>query len=177
MLAVAFFAVLYVVVSVLLSSDKDARVMPTQLVDLSTIKQGEHRIILWDGRPVIVYRRSLEDTQFLEVAHAEHRAVLNDPDSKRSRQPTWALNAFRSKQPEWFISIGVGTDFSCPIGFSEASNERVQQQPWRGGFTDDCRGSKYDLAGRVYKGQYATKNLIVPNYTIRGTTLVLGGSD
>lgn len=171
MLAVVFFAVLYVILSVILSSDDSTRVMPTQSVSIVNMAPGDTKSVLWDGRPVIIYRRTTADIAALQLLDDR----LLDADSKRSRQPDWALNEFRSRAPDWFVSIGVGTDFSCPLRFEPASDKPFKGQPWVGGFRDECRGSRYDLSGRVYKGQYADENLIVPDYIIRADHILLGG--
>ena len=171
MLAVASLVTTYVVLSMILSSDPDSRVTPTKAVDISRLQAGESRIVLWEGTPVIIYHRTNAQLEALTVA--DRRLV--DAESDYSRQPDWAKNAHRSRVPEYFISIAVGTDFSCPIGVLPASDEPFMQRPWDGGFVDECRGGRYDFAGRVYSGQYADENLIVPEYRISDGVLVLGG--
>jgi len=171
MLAVAFFAVLYVVLSVVLSTDPDSRVIPTQNVNIGDMQAGDMRIVLWEGRPVLVYRRTDQQQQLLQSSNPR----LLDERSQGSRQPPWAENPLRSRESAFFISIAVGTDFSCPIKLLPASTEDFKSQPWPGGFVDECRGARYDFAGRVFSGQYADENLIVPAYRIDGDVLVLGG--
>lgn len=171
MLLVALITVLYVALSVLLSSDKSTRVMPTQIVDIAGQRAGVAQMLLWDGRPVMIYRRTQEEIAALMVADPR----LLDAESGQSRQPSWAKNDHRSREPEWFVSIGVGTDFSCPVKYLAASPDLFMDKPWQGGFVDDCRGSRYDGAGRVYRGQYADENLIIPDYVRKADVLILGG--
>jgi ubiquinol-cytochrome c reductase iron-sulfur subunit len=45
---------------------------------------------------------------------------------------------------------------------------------WPGGFYCPCHGSKFDLAGRVFKGSPAPLNLVVPPYTMADGKLVVG---
>jgi ubiquinol-cytochrome c reductase iron-sulfur subunit len=46
---------------------------------------------------------------------------------------------------------------------------------WAGGFLCPCHGSKFDLAGRVYKGSPAPINLEVPPYDyLSDTKLIIG---
>jgi len=45
---------------------------------------------------------------------------------------------------------------------------------WVGGFYCPCHGSKFDLAGRVFRGAPAPTNLVVPPYTLSETKLVIG---
>jgi len=162
---------MYVVLSMVFSSNPESRVMPTKVVDIGGMRAGEVRIVLWEGRPVLIYHRTDQQVQALKATDER----LLDASSKDSRQPMWAKNDQRSSMPEYFISIGVGTDFSCPIDLLPASNEPFMEQPWAGGFVDECRGARYDFAGRVYLGQYADENLIVPEYRIKDKVLVLGG--
>jgi len=171
MLVLGVIGILYVVLSMVFSGDPNSRVMPTKVVDIRSLGVGEARIELWEGRPVLIYRRTPEQVRGLLAQDSR----LLDAESNQSRQPTWAKNAHRSRQPDYFISIGVGTDFSCPIGLLPASTEPFMDQPWAGGFADECRGARYDFAGRVYSGQFADENLIVPDYRIDDGVLVLGG--
>lgn len=172
MLLVALCTVVYVVLSVVLSSDTSTRVMPTQIVNIAGLRPGQAQRVLWDGRPVIIYRRTAAD--ILHLNNDDSRLI--DAESNQSRQPAWAKNAHRSREPEWFVSIGVGTDFSCPVQHLEATEDEFLEEPWRGGFVDDCRSSRYDLAGRVYRGQYADENLIIPEYIRKADVIILGGS-
>jgi len=171
MLVLGFVGIMYVVLSMFFSSDPDSQVIPTKVVDIGGLRAGEVRIVLWEGRPVLIYHRTRAQVQALQ---AEDTRLL-DATSEKSRQPEWAKNEQRSSEPEYFISIGVGTDFSCPIGLLPASTTLFMAQPWAGGFVDECRGARYDFAGRVYSGQYADENLIVPGYRIRDDKLILGG--
>ena len=48
---------------------------------------------------------------------------------------------------------------------------------WPGGFFCPCHGSKFDLAGRVFKGAPAPTNLEVPPHTYLSDTRLLIGED
>ena len=48
---------------------------------------------------------------------------------------------------------------------------------WLGGFFCPCHQSKYDLAGRVYKGMPAPTNLVIPPYKFLSDTRVVIGED
>lgn len=127
----------------------------------------------WNGRPVMILRRTAGQLATLDALETE----LQDPASKRSRQPDYARNQHRSRQPEWFVAIASGTDLSCAIVWLEAEDVPFRGQPWQGGFADSCRGARYDLAGRVFSGQHAKKNLSVPQYSQPETgIIVLGGT-
>jgi len=120
-----------------------------------------------------VLRRSEEQLASLDVLLDE----LQDPDSRRSKQPEFAMTNIRSREPEWFVAIAAGTDLNCSIDWLVASDELFRGKPWPGGFVDSCRGSRYDAAGRVYSRQQASRNLSVPPYTLpEPGVLVLGGT-
>ena len=48
---------------------------------------------------------------------------------------------------------------------------------WAGGFFCACHGSKFDLAGRVYRGVPAPTNLSVPPHRYVAENVLLIGSD
>ncbi len=50
-------------------------------------------------------------------------------------------------------------------------------EDWVGGFFCPCHGSKFDLAGRVYKGVPAPTNLQVPPYKFLTDAKILIGED
>jgi len=74
-----------------------------------------------------------------------------------------ANNALRSNQPEWFIAIALGTGYGCPI---EVKGDLI---------VETCQGSRFDLAGRVFSGDYADKNLAVPRYSLSDDGFLLLG--
>jgi ubiquinol-cytochrome c reductase iron-sulfur subunit len=65
-------------------------------------------------------------------------------------------------------SSGICTHLGCSPLF-EPEEGKIQGAPvtnWQGGFYCPCHGSKFDLAGRVYKGVPAPKNLEVPPHQL-----------
>jgi len=175
MIAVAFMAVVFVFFSVFLSDDGEEGTLQGERFVIGDMTPGETRTLTWDGRPVLIHRRTAEQIAVLEQTDAMQRSQLRDPDSERSEQPDDMMGPLRSQSPDWFIAIGLGTDYGCPLGWLAADQEPFAGLPWPGGFIDSCRESRYDLAGRVYARQYADRNLIVPDYTLVGDTVILGG--
>lgn len=170
MMYVGFAAVVYVVISALTSGDGEVPNVPSMRVDLATIEAGEVEFVSWEGRPVLVYRRTDADV----VALRSGDARIKDPDSSGSQQPEFAKNWMRSQTADYFVSIALGTGQGCTVELVPASDEIFQGKPWQGGFMDSCGKDRFDFAGRVYEKQYAGKNLPVPQYAIDGVTLVLG---
>ena len=184
MLATAFLAVVFVFLSAFLSGDKPGDPTPGMRVAVGDLAPGATRTLIWEGRPIIVQRRTPATIASLQAEDAARDAGLKDPSSDRSEQPDAAAGRLRSVEPEWFVAIALGTDYGCPIRLVEATQESVDRPgsdsavPTSGPvamFTDDCRGSRYDAAGRVFDGDYADRNLVVPAHRFDGEALVLGG--
>ena len=75
------------------------------------------------------------------------------------------------------VLVGICTHLGCsPVQkSSEAKGEMGAD--WAGGFLCPCHGSKFDLAGRVYKGAPAPVNLEVPPHTYLSDGAILIGED
>ena len=59
--------------------------------------------------------------------------------------------------------------------FASCLHGGADEENWKGGFFCPCHKSKFDMAGRVYKGVPAPTNLKIPPYSfIDDTTLVIG---
>lgn len=172
MFSILILAMLWIGFSFVGSNEGLNRVVVSKTVDLANFRLGETDTIEWEGRPVLVIRRSAE---MIEQLRSSDGSRLRDPRSNDSKQPKWAETEFRSRVPEWFVAIASGTDFGCPVEFLPRSAEKFKDQQWRGGFKDTCRGSRYDLSGRVYRSQSAESNLEIPSYRIKKDILHLGG--
>ncbi len=140
-------------------------------VDLSKLAPGELSIIEWRGKPVWVIRRTKEMLDSLKAAEAR----LTDPASKSSEQPKYAQNEYRSAKPELMVMEGVCTHLGCSPQLKSADAKAEMGSDWAGGFYCPCHGSKFDYAGRVFRGAPAPTNLKVPPYTfVSDGTLVIG---
>ncbi|MBS0194590.1 MAG: ubiquinol-cytochrome c reductase iron-sulfur subunit [Proteobacteria bacterium] len=132
-------------------------------VDISKLdnEPGMFMRVKWRGQPVFVYKRTPEELAILPTLDA----LLVDPKSDEASQtPAFARNEARAIKPAIGVLVGICTHLGCvPIHKPE-----VQPQPfdpnWKGGFFCPCHGSRYDLAGRVFKNVPAPKNLEVPDY-------------
>jgi ubiquinol-cytochrome c reductase iron-sulfur subunit len=140
-------------------------------VPIGSIQSGEMIRVLWRGRLVFVLRRNDEMLSRLD----ENTDKLRDPNSEViEQQPDYAANSTRSVRPEYLIVEGSCTHLGC------APLEDFDVRPaegWGGGFFCPCHGSKFDLAGRVYKGVPAPTNLRVPPHRFVSDDLILIGQD
>ena len=158
------------VASMLPSKTAEAAGAPVE-VDISDMKPGDQRTVEWRGRPVWIVRRSQEmlDTLF----RIEDK--LRDPNSRVDQQPKYAENRYRSIKPEFLVLVGICTHLGCVPTYRPDTGGISDE--WEGGFFCSCHGSKFDLAGRVFKGVPAPINLEVPPYTFVRENILLIGTD
>ena len=148
-----------------------ARGAPVE-ADTSRVGPAELATFEWRGKPVWVLRRPEDMLKRLEAASDQ----LADPDSKvSSQQPRYALNLTRSRRPELFVAVGLCTHLGCVPSYRPEAGSL--QPGWPGGFYCPCHGSKFDLAGRVYRGSPAPTNLVVPPHSFPAGNLIVIGED
>jgi ubiquinol-cytochrome c reductase iron-sulfur subunit len=140
-------------------------------VDVSKIELGSMLRVEWRGQPVFIVRRTAESIENI----AKGASLIADAASDQSDQPEYAKNELRSREPEMLVVKGVCTHLGCAPQYLPSVNAAEVTQPWYGGFFCPCHGSKFDLAGRVFRGVPAQKNLAVPPYQFLGSgTLIIG---
>ncbi len=139
--------------------------------EIAGMQPGELRVLEWRGKPVWVLRRTDEMLASLKTVTDQ----LQDPDSEASTQPDYAKNEYRSAKPEFMIMEGVCTHLGCSPQLKTADAKAEMGADWPGGFYCPCHGSKFDYAGRVFKGAPAPTNLVVPPYSFTSeVALVIG---
>lgn len=143
-------------------------------INISKLGEGEMLREEWRGKPIWIVRRTKKMLATLDT----DRSHLRDPDSKVvSQQPEYAHNEHRSIKPEYLVLVGICTHLGCsPVYRPDVAPEDLGSS-WPGGFFCPCHGSRFDLAGRVYKNVPAIKNLEVPPYRFASAdTIVVGES-
>jgi ubiquinol-cytochrome c reductase iron-sulfur subunit len=141
--------------------------------DISRLEPGAMLRVKWRGKPVWVVYRTEKMLELLPLLEPE----LADPDSSASDQPPYCANKLRSIKPQYFVAIGICTHLGCaPTYRPEVAPEDLGAE-WKGGFFCPCHGSRFDLAGRVYKGVPAPTNLVIPKHTFVSDTTILVGED
>jgi len=141
-------------------------------VDVGSLRLGELRTVEWRGKPMFVLRRTPEMIDAL----ARHDTLLADPQSRRSEQPKAARNDLRSIRPELAVIEAVCTHLGCVPTFRPTPGSPDIGAQWPGGFYCPCHGSKFDLAGRVFKNVPAPTNLSVPPHRYVSETALLIGA-
>jgi ubiquinol-cytochrome c reductase iron-sulfur subunit len=139
-------------------------------VDLATVAPGALTTVEWRGRPVWVLHR----TPAMLATLGNHDAELVDPRSNDDQQPFYAHNATRSVRPEFLVATAVCTHLGCIPSFRPDLAPADLGPGWPGGFYCPCHGSRFDLAGRVFKNVPAPRNLEVPPYSFEGDRLIVG---
>ena len=143
-------------------------------VDLTKLEPGMLITTAWRGKPVWILHRTDEMLGKL----GETADLVSDPDSKLPMQPDYAKNIERSIKPQYLVLVGICTHLGCsPTQKLEAGEASGLGADWSGGFFCPCHGSKFDLAGRVYKGVPAPANLEVPPHQFLSDSRLLIGDD
>jgi ubiquinol-cytochrome c reductase iron-sulfur subunit len=142
--------------------------------DISKLEEGAMMTVEWRGKPVWLLKRNQKMLDDLPTLKDQ----LLDPNSEMaSQQPKYAQNANRSIKPEVLVLVGICTHLGCSPTFRPDVAPADLGPTWKGGFFCPCHGSRFDLAGRVYKGVPAPKNLEVPSYRFLSDSRLLIGVD
>lgn len=143
--------------------------------DISKLEPGAVLKVNWRGQAIFVVRRTPE--MLATLTAPEVLGSLRDPQSEESEQPDYTKNDARSLKPEYLVLVGVCTHLGC------APLDRFQPQDaelgadWPGGFYCPCHGSRFDMAGRVFKDVPAPTNLRIPPYRFVTESVIQIGVD
>ena len=139
---------------------------------IGTLKPAELQTVEWRGRPVWILKRTPEMLERLPASEP----LLSDPRSAvSSQQPDYARNATRSIDSEVLVTVALCTHLGCiPSYYPQPDSV---QPGWPGGFYCPCHGSKFDLAGRVYRGSPAPTNLEIPPHRYLSPEVLLIGDE
>lgn len=129
----------------------DVLALSSTEVDVSDVAVGETKRVMWQGKPIFIKRRTVE-----EIAEAREDDGATMPD-----QQTDAERIKKGKE-EWLVVVGVCTHLGCI-----PSGDSGDYEAW----FCPCHGSHYDTSGRIRKGP-APKNLAVPPYEFLSDTKI-----
>jgi ubiquinol-cytochrome c reductase iron-sulfur subunit len=142
-------------------------------VPVGSLEPGEMIRTIWRGKLIYVVRRPKNLLELLPKAVP----FLRDPESKNvdpEDQPEYVDNPYRSLRPEFLVVEGSCTHLGC----APLPEFHVGPAPnWFGGFFCPCHGSKFDMAGRVYKGVPAPTNLRIPPYRFIQDDVIMIGAE
>ena len=140
-------------------------------VNIGKLEPGAMVTVEWQGKPVWVLRRTASNIENLR--QSPHRALLRDPDSEINQQSDYAKNEFRSIKEKIFVAVGICTHLGCVPNYEPKGMEGVDHAL----FFCPCHGSKFDLAGRVFKSVPAPPNLIIPPHQYLDNDVLEIGTD
>jgi ubiquinol-cytochrome c reductase iron-sulfur subunit len=142
-------------------------------INIGKLEPGQQMVAQWRGQPVFVLRRGEEILTDLDKVTAQ----LADPQSKDSAQPDYVDPRLRSIKPDILLVVGICTHLGCSPTFRPQIAPLDLGADWVGGYYCPCHGSRYDLAGRVYKAQPAPLNLPVPPHAYESGDIIVIGID
>lgn len=142
--------------------------------DFSKLQPGQMMRVAWRGKPVWIVRRTEKNLKDLPTLDDN----LRDPHSLiKSQQPSYSDNEVRSIKPEYLILVGICTHLGCSPTYRPDLAPADLGAKWVGGFFCPCHGSRFDLAGRVFKNVPAPTNLVVPPHMYLADTRIIIGVD
>jgi len=142
-------------------------------VNIDGLEPGQLMKVQWRGQTIGILRRSPQTLELLPSLGDR----LRDPASQESDQPAFAQNEGRALKEEYLVVNMHCTHLGCVPQVVPTVGAEPFDDDWKGGFFCPCHKSKFDMAGRVYKGVPAPTNLRIPPYSfIDDTTLLIGVS-
>lgn len=129
-------------------------------VDISKVEAGQLISVEWRGKVCWVLNR----TPAMLATLPKLNPALADPNSTVPQQPANCKNEHRSIKDAVWVAIGICTHLGCSPTFRPEPAPADLGADWLGGFFCPCHQSKFDLAGRVYRGMPAPTNLVIPPY-------------
>ena len=142
-------------------------------VDISKLEPGQKIDVEWRGKVVWLVNRTKPMLESL----AKLDAKLADPKSDVPHQPEYCRNEHRSIKDAMWVAVGICTHLGCSPTYRPEVAPADLGPDWLGGFFCPCHQSKFDLAGRVYKGVPAPTNLVIPPYKYLSETRIVIGED
>ena len=142
-------------------------------VDIAKLEPGQKIDVEWRGKVVWLINRTPDMLASLPKVEPQ----LADPNSEVPQQPPYAKNPTRSIKPAIFVSVGICTHLGCSPTYRRDVAPADLGPDWLGGFFCPCHQSKFDLAGRIYKGMPAPTNLVVPPHRDVSDTRIAIGED
>jgi ubiquinol-cytochrome c reductase iron-sulfur subunit len=142
-------------------------------IDISKVEPGQKINVEWRGKVCWIVNRTPE--MLAGLPKMDDRVA--DPHSEVPQQPKYAKNEHRSIKANIWVAVGICTHLGCSPTFRPELAPADLGPEWLGGFFCPCHQSKFDLAGRVFKGVPAPTNLVIPPHRYASDTLVVIGED
>ena len=143
-------------------------------VFIGNLEPGQMARVQWRGQTIGIMRR----TERMLAQLPDLNPRLRDPESAvADQQPAYARNVHRSIRPEILVLNVHCTHLGCVPQVIPEVGPQPFDSDWRGGFFCPCHRSTFDLAGRVFSGVPAVRNLLVPPHSFIDDDHVIIGVD
>jgi ubiquinol-cytochrome c reductase iron-sulfur subunit len=142
-------------------------------VDVGKLEPGQKIDVEWRGKVVWLVNRTPSMLDSLPKLDPK----LADPASNSSLQPADCKNEHRSIKDAMWVAIGICTHLGCSPTYRPEVGPADLGPEWLGGFFCPCHQSKFDLAGRVFKGVPAPTNLTIPPHKYLSDARIRIGED
>ncbi|MBO0613705.1 MAG: ubiquinol-cytochrome c reductase iron-sulfur subunit [Pseudomonadota bacterium] len=145
-------------------------------VPVGKVEPGQQIRVIWRGKPVWIVNR----TEEMLAGLPSNDGNLKDPNSDDiKQQPEYAKNPARTREgkEKYLVLVGICTHLGCSPTYRPELSPADLGADWKGGWYCPCHGSRFDLAGRVFKNVPAGANLQVPPYYFKDDNTVLIGED
>jgi ubiquinol-cytochrome c reductase iron-sulfur subunit len=140
-----------------MSPTKDIIAAGLMDVDISGMKEGEFRVLMWRKQPVFILKRTKE---MIDRTNSMDVASLRDP----------AIPTERVKRPDLLVCIGICTHLGCIPSWQPEKIPGLDQP----GFYCPCHGGKYDTLGRRLDGPPPENLHLVPYAFAENNLLRIG---
>jgi ubiquinol-cytochrome c reductase iron-sulfur subunit len=142
-------------------------------IDISKLEAGQKIDVEWRGKVCWILSRTPQMLATLPKLDGR----VADPKSDIPQQPAYCKNEYRSIKPPVWVAVGICTHLGCSPTYRPDVAPADLGPDWLGGFFCPCHQSKFDLAGRVFKGVPAPTNLVVPPHRYATDTRIVIGED
>lgn len=151
-------------------------------IDVASIKPGQMELVAWDGKPVIVYKRTMKEINALKQYSRDKYlpqtyALFMESMKFASRFANYVANYYmmdqrdldtiplRSKRDDIFVAIGYDTGTGIMLHKTEQHTFQAAK----------FEHKQYDLAGRHFISEKSKAyNLFIPPYYYKGDKLIIG---
>ncbi len=167
-------------------------------VDVSKLPAGSIMRVMLGNIPIWVYKRTQQDLSQLKTVplgklsdpndsylnaliEKQYYSITNKPFAQLMKYSAQNMrfNSYRSVLDDYFVVVGFSPHSGCYLTFKTTKFKQSENIT----FYDPCTNTKYDAAGRIYKGtvkkllgdEPAKYNLILPPYRFTGSNTIFLG--
>lgn len=132
-------------------STKTNKELPTVIIDISDMYNGQIRKIRWKNKEIGILRRQFPEKLTkvpIETSKEALHSTLN--------------NKTRSVKNDYFVYLNIGDSNNCPLFYSG------------GEFKDVCSSNKFDESGRSISASSQSFKIKIPPHYFNVNQLVIG---